>query len=575
MLLELNIRNIALIEKLRVEFGPGLNVLTGETGAGKSIVVDSVNLALGERADRELIRTGAEKASVQAVFEVGDNPRVLRLLDEFGLSDEDGLLVISRELSASGRNICRISGSVVPLSQLKQITALLVDVHGQHQHQSLMIPARHLHFLDCYGDGEHMRKMDEVRRLYGEYAEIKKRLEQFTGDKMERERRIDMLRFQLEEIEAVRVKPGEDEKLEQQNRLLSNAEKIASSVETAYSLVYLGSGRSPSAQEALRRASSAMGAIAPLDERFEGLQKRLEELYYSAQDVGYELQDVKDGLEYDPAQADRVADRLDALNRLKRKYGPELSDVIAFREDVREQLSLIEEGDEQLERLNRKYNQAREALASASAALSESRRALACGFVEKMLGQLGELGMERVRFQVRFQTPPDMESAFSAHGVDNVEFMISPNPGEPVKPLAHVASGGELSRIMLALKAIAADHDDVHCMIFDEIDTGISGRMAQVVGEKMATIALDRQVICVTHLPQIAALGDQHFVVEKQTDGQRTDSSVRKLDDEGRIKELARMVGGADNGDSSLAHARNMLLSARKVVEDLRAAQRM
>ena len=208
MLLELNIRNIALIEKLRVEFGPGLNVLTGETGAGKSIVVDSVNLALGERADRELIRTGAEKASVQAVFEVGDNPRVLRLLDEFGLSDEDGLLVISRELSASGRNICRISGSVVPLSQLKQITALLVDVHGQHQHQSLMIPARHLHFLDCYGDGEHMRKMDEVRRLYGEYAEIKKRLEQFTGDKMERERRIDMLRFQLEEIEAVRVSPG-------------------------------------------------------------------------------------------------------------------------------------------------------------------------------------------------------------------------------------------------------------------------------------------------------------------------------------------------------------------------------
>ncbi len=261
MLLELNIRNIALIEKLRVEFGPGLNVLTGETGAGKSIVVDSVNLALGERADRELIRTGAEKASVQAVFEVGDNPRVLRLLDEFGLSDEDGLLVISRELSASGRNICRISGSVVPLSQLKQITALLVDVHGQHQHQSLMIPARHLHFLDCYGDEEHMRKMDEVRRLYGEYAEIKKRLEQFTGDKMERERRIDMLRFQLEEIEAVRVKPGEDEKLEQQNRLLSNAEKIASSVETAYSLVYLAAGGRPAPR---RRSGGLLRPWAPL-----------------------------------------------------------------------------------------------------------------------------------------------------------------------------------------------------------------------------------------------------------------------------------------------------------------------
>ncbi len=262
-----------------------------------------------------------------------------------------------------------------------------------------------------------------------------------------------------------------------------------------------------------------------------------------------------------------MAGRLDALNRLKRKYGPELSDVIAFREDVREQLSLIEEGDEQLERLNRKYNQAREALASASAALSESRRALACGFVEKMLGQLGELGMERVRFQVRFQTPPDMESAFSAHGVDNVEFMISPNPGEPVKPLAHVASGGELSRIMLALKAIAADHDDVHCMIFDEIDTGISGRTAQKVSEKMALLGKRHQVLCITHLAQIAAMADAHYLIEKQINDNKTTTEIRLLGEDESIQELSRILGGAKITEAVQSTAKEM----KKLAENMKS----
>lgn len=570
MLLELNIKNIALIEQLRVEFSPGFNVLTGETGAGKSIVVDSVNLALGGRADRELIRNGTERAMVQAVFDVSGNERLRSLLDELGLVAEDGLLTVARELSSSGRNLCRVSGCVVPLNQLKQITALLVDVHGQHEHQSLLVPARHLGYLDVSGDETHQALRAQVRAQYELYAQLTRQVAELTGSKMERERQADMYRFQLDEIEKARVKPGEDEKLERQNRLMENAEKIASSVQTAYQLVYQGRERAPSAQESLKRAFDAMSGISGLDERFGMLSGRLEELYYASQDVGYELQDLSEGLDYDPVQGERVAARLDVLNRLKRKYGPELSDVIAFREQVRTQLEQIEDGDGRLEALGKQLAACVAEMKRLSGELSDSRKRLAVSFTRNMLDQLGDLGMARVRFQVCFEGSPDEERDFSPRGTDRVEFLISPNPGEPVKPLSQIASGGELSRIMLALKAIAADREDVDTMIFDEIDTGISGRMAQVVGEKMAAIAKSRQVICVTHLPQIAALGDAHYLVEKQVVGERTDSTVRSLTREGRIQELARMVGGAEDTKTGHQHAESMLLSAQKLVQALR-----
>ncbi len=555
-----------------MELGSGLNVLTGETGAGKSIVVDSVNLALGGRADRDLIRTGSDKATVQAVFDIAGNEKVCEYLADIGLEDEDGMLVISRELSASGRNICRVSGSVVPLAQLKQLTTLLVDMHGQHEHQSLLSAGNHLNYLDNFGGAEHAQKMQMVKAVYLEYKSTQKQLKKLSEDKADRERRLDLIRFQLEEIEVVRLKPDEDSKLEKQNRLLENAEKIADSVNSAYNLVYMGSDRSPSAQESLRSAADSLSLIAEVDERYNDLYRRLDEAYYLVQDIGYELQNARDGIEYDPDRAEKVAARLDTINRLKKKYGPDLGDVIAFRETLKRDLEMIEEGDEALERLSKKLEEDKKKLVAANKDLSESRRALACKFVEKMLVQLQDLGMERVRFQVHFEPNTDEESAFTERGNDVVEFLISPNPGEPVKPLANVASGGELSRIMLALKVIAADQEGVDCMIFDEIDTGISGRMAQVVGEKMAAIAAKRQVICVTHLPQIAALGDEQFVVEKQIQSERTDSSVHRLDRAGRISELARMVGGADQGESGLIHAENMLDSAQKRVEEIRSS---
>lgn len=349
MLMELNIRNIALIERLRVEFSPGLNVMTGETGAGKSIVIDSVNLALGGRADRELIRSGADKAAVQAVFDVRGNERVSALLDSWGYEAEDGYLTVSRELSVSGRNLCRIGASVATLAQLKQITGILVELHGQHEHQELMSSSRHLSILDAFGDGEHRERMKRVQMLYGEYMTASKEMEALSAELKERTLTMDILSRQLEELQTMKLRRGEDEKLERQFRLMENAEKISSGVERAYHLVYAGSERAPSVQEALRKAAAAMSSIADLDERFAEMSRRLDEMYYQAQDTGYELQDMMESLDFDEAAFDRIGERLTALEAVKRKYGPTLDQVIDFRDEAEKRLSALQQGDERME----------------------------------------------------------------------------------------------------------------------------------------------------------------------------------------------------------------------------------
>lgn len=565
MLLELNIRNIALIERLRIEFQPGLNVLTGETGAGKSIVIDSVNLALGGRADRELIRTGADRASVQAVFDVRGNERVAALLDEWGMEAEDGYLAVGRELSAGGRNLCRIGGEVATLSQIRQLTGLLVELHGQHEHQELMSASRHMAILDAFGDEHHKSLMRAVQRLYAEYMAVKGELDALSAELRERAFTMDVLSRQVEEIRALKIKEGEDEKLEKQFRLMENAEKISSGVEKAYHLVYAGGERAPSVQEALRRASQAMSTIADIDERFAEMSRRLDEMYYAAQDAGYELQDMMEGLDFDPAAFDRVGARLDALEKIKDKYGPTLKDVIAFRDASEARLNTLQQGDERMAELKEKLADVDKRMMAACVELTASRRVLAAAFEKNVTSQLTELGMSKVRFQTRFLIPEQDKQRLSPQGADQVEFLISPNPGEPLKPLSSTASGGELSRVMLAIKAVMAEREQVGTMIFDEIDTGVSGRMAQVVGEKMSGIARHRQVIAVSHLPQIAALGDAHFLVEKRVTDGRTGSSVRLLDDEGRVMELARMVGGAGDPESGIQHARNMLAAAKAI----------
>lgn len=565
MLVELTIKNIALIESLRIEFSQGFNVLTGETGAGKSIVVDSVNLALGGRADRDMIRTGADKGMVQALFDLSGNAQAKRFAEELGLDTEDDMIAVSRELSRSGRNICRISGIIMPLNTLKQLTGMLVDVHGQHEHQALMNPARHMDFLDDFGGAVVSEKKEKVAALYGVRSKIASELKKLMSDVSEKERLSDMLGFQVQEISAAKLKVGEEEKLSRKLSMLENSEKIRTGVENAYMLVYQGDGRGPSAQEAILRAAESLDHIAALDEKFNNLAGRLRELYYSVQDAGYELQAMLDGLNYDPEMLDKIANRLDLIRRMERKYGATVEDVIKFGADAAARLGELKSSDESIELLKKQYRQADADLKEACGELSILRKASAERLAEQICKQLADLGMGKTRFEVRVEP----EAKPLSTGMDRVEFMISPNPGEPLRPLAAIASGGEISRIMLALKAIAMDCDGVDSMIFDEIDTGVSGRMAQTVGEKMCLIAKNKQVLCVTHLPQIAALGDTHFLVEKIAGENRTDTNVRCLDKIGRIRELSRLVGGAEDSESSLSHAEHMLDDAAATKKQL------
>lgn len=561
MLLELTIRNIALIESLRIEFAQGFNVLTGETGSGKSIVVDCVNLVLGGRADRDFVRTGAEKGSVQALFDITGNERAQALAESLGVDCTDGLLAVSRELSRSGRNVCRISGVILPLSTLRQLTSLLLDIHGQHEHQSLMNPAKHIEFLDAFGDSNHQALREKVASLHAERSSAANALKKLMGDVAEKERLADMLSFQVNEIVSAKLKKGEEEKLSAKLRILENSEKIKTGVETAYVMTYRGDGRMISAQEALLRAADSMEGLSSIDPRYAELAARLRELYYSVQDVGYELQDVLDHLSFDPALIDKISERLDLIDKLERKYGPNLDDVIAFGEQAAARLAAIQSSDANIDAQKKQLKKIDAALKSACEQLTISRKALSEKLATAIMEQLRDLGMGKTRFEIRVEPEPRPLS----NGADCVEFMISPNPGEPLKSLASIASGGELSRIMLAMKAIAMDVDGVDSMVFDEIDTGVSGRMAQVVGEKMCRIACNRQVLCVTHLPQIAALGNAHFIVEKRSDSEHTETLVRRLDEDGRIHELSRLVGGAEDSESSLSHAAHMLEEADKV----------
>ena len=561
MLLELNIANIALIESLRIEFAQGFNVLTGETGSGKSIVVDCMNLVLGGRADRDFVRTGAEKGSVQALFDIAKNSAAKAILGEMDIDCEDGMVAVSREISRSGRNICRISGVIVPLNTLRRLTGTLLDIHGQHEHQSLLDPAKHIAFLDAYGDNRHNELRVQAAKLHSERVKIESELKKNMLDAAERERLSDMLGFQIQEIASAKLKKGEEERLIARLRILENSEKIRTNVETAYEATYAGAGRTPSAQELLLRAANAMDKLSQIDERYAELGLRLREMVYSVQDAGYELRDILDHMESDPELIEKVSKRLETIDRLERKYGPNLDDVLNFYASAVERLESIQTGDAHIDALKAELAKKDAELDEVCTLLTASRRELAQRLAQAVMQQLRDLGMGRARLEIRIESLPRP----TANGLDSVEFLISANPGEPLKPMASVASGGELSRIMLALKAISMEADGVDSMVFDEIDTGVSGRMAQTVGEKMCAIARDHQVLCVTHLPQIAALGDAHFVVEKHTDGTTTETLVRQLDSEGRIHELSRLVGGAEDSTSSLSHAKHMLEDAECV----------
>ena len=553
MLNRLSIKNVALIERLNIEFDDGFNVLTGETGAGKSIIIDAVNLALGERASKELIKSGADKACVEAEFDIGTLPAVRQIMRENELDPEDGL-IISRELSASGKNVCRINGTLVNLATLKHITDLLVDVHGQHEHQSLLSQNRHIAFLDAFCHDTVDPIKSQVKELYGEYKSARDALLGGFSSEDERAREMDILRYQISEIEKAALTEAEEASLNEEKGMLMNAEKIMAALQAGCEALTGDGG----AVDLVKRASGSMGGIAGLSAEYNDAAKKLEEAYYAVQDIGYALQDMRNSFEFDPMRIDEIQQRLEVYSSIKKKYGPDIADVEAFLTSSKVRLDELENASEKRAQLERKLNQISERYMQTASELTAVRKTAAINLQDELLGQLKDLGMEKARFEVDFE---HVES-FGANGMDKVEFTMSANPGEALKPLEKVASGGEMSRIMLAFKAIAARADSIPTLIFDEIDTGISGRIASVVGGKMVNISDSHQVLCVTHLPQIAALADAHFMVEKSDDGEHTKTDMRRLSLEERYAYLARMMDGAQNSTLAYEHARELITAS-------------
>ena len=549
MLISLSIRNIALMDEMQAEFTSGLHVLTGETGAGKSILVDAVALLLGGRAQKELIRTGETKARVEGVFDLSDCPAALALLREQEL-DEGGELILSREITAQGRSACRANGALLPLSQYQLIAAQLMDIHGQHEHQSLMDEKNHLGILDATGDETHRQLLQTVKSDYEAWHECRKKLDELRKRSAEAGERMELLRIRQKELKGAKLIPGEEDDLARERDRFRHAEKIEKGLREAFEQVY--DGASP-AVEALREAANALKPIEELDPAYAALRGRLEGLYYEAEDAGLTLRELLSSLDSDPDRLETVQARLDLIRRLSRKYGGASSaEMIEKLKEIEQELSAFESLDGDLDDWTRREKTLGAAYKQSAARLTEARKALSRKFETEMEKQLRDLNMAGTRFQVSLPAcPPGPE------GSETAAFQIAPNRGEDMQPLSKIASGGELSRLMLAIKSVAAKREGVPSMIFDEIDTGISGRAAQVVGEKMAAIARERQVLCVTHLQQIAALADHHYLVEKYFDGNRTRTRLTALSGEARVNEIARMLGG--DPDSARAHAREML----------------
>ena len=567
MLAALEIRNIALIDRLSLQLEPGLNVLTGETGAGKTIIIDSINLALGGRADRELIRTGEDSAEVVALFELENGSPVYAALAEMGIECEDGQLVISRQLSASGRNLCRIGDRLASLAQLKQVTGRLVEMHGQHEHQALADPQAQLEYLDSFARGELAELKSQIAAQYHIWRDIRSQIKRLNVTGEEAQRRTELLRFQLSELEALKLKQGEDTRLQMRLDELKQFERTGDAMEAANAAL---DGERGSVLDRMRKAVNALERVADAGPGYEKLSNKLSEILYQLEDAAYEVRAMFEAQDFDPQLMEKIERRLSQLNSAKIKYGPTLDDVIARQQSIEEELDDIANAEKKRHELQQKLKPEQARLIELCQQLTDARAEAGKRFSDAIKRELADLGMAKTEFTVQV-TPHRQASAISPGGWDTVEFLMSANVGEALRPLSRIASGGELSRTMLALKAIAAESDATGTMIFDEIDTGISGRITQAVGEKMAAIAGGRQVIAITHQAPIAALADQEYLVRKQEREGRVYTEVVPLNSEQRVMELARIMGGDD--EASVNHARSMLQRAEARRAQLRENQ--
>ncbi|MFA0816056.1 MAG: DNA repair protein RecN [Anaerofustis sp.] len=556
MLLTLNIKNYAIIDQLSIDFSEGLNVLTGETGAGKSIIVGALSLALGYRANTDAIRTGADRITVQALFSYDvDDAAVQQIFDEFGITSEDHTVLLTREIYANGRNVCRVNDVLINVLTLKSISAYLVDIHGQHEHQKLLNQETHIDFLDAYA-GESIQTMKhETSVRYEEMKRAERELHMLIEKEKDARAKEDEVREHLKEINSLNLVVGEDEKLEERKKILSNSEKLFELTTSVYSLLY---GSERNICDRLTEANNKLEAISEIDGSLKTDSQALNDALISVQEIVYSLRDYKDSIEFNPSELDNLETRLNKIDHLKRKYGQTIEEILEQADEYHSFLSLIENGEEQLAAARKRYDNNVASYLDSAIELSKGRKNAADRLTKRLMNNLNELAMPNAQFLISFEDTRKY-NRLSPNGIDGVQFLISTNIGQEKKPLSKIASGGEVSRIMLAIKSIMADADHTDTLIFDEIDTGISGRTAQIVAEKMSELSRSHQILCITHLSQIASMADTHFLIEKSVIGNETYTSFKKLDYEGRTFELARMLGGVHVTETTLTHASEML----------------
>ena len=543
MLVCMNIKNVALIDTLEIEWKPRMTVLTGETGAGKSIIIDCVNLLLGARSDKTLVRYGTDKARIQGVFSVDRD--ISDMLENEGIEADGDTVLIDREISVEGRNICRINGMIVTQNFLREIGTRLINIHGQHDSQALLTADKHIDFLDEYAGID----FSEYTGLYNERKEILLKIENLSRSGQEREQRIDLLSYQTEEIAKAEIRAGEEEELKGRRLVIENAEKLAASVNEAYSLLYGDN----CAYDMLSRAISSLERISGIDAGLDKIISGIADVKYTVEDGAHELGRYLDSIDFDENELNEIEEQLDIISKLKRKYGNSEQEIIDYYEKAAAELDVLKNSEEMTEEAAEQLKEVEKKLKNAALKISEARKKYSKKLQDEVEKVLSELDMPKIKFEVKLK-PCD---GFTSKGTETAEFLICPNVGEEMKPLVKIASGGELSRIMLAIKSVISDNVDT--LIFDEIDTGVSGNAAKRIAVKLSELAKKRQVICVSHSPQIAAVSDNHLLISKSTEGKRTVTSVKMLSDEERIYEIARITDGNDITETSLKHAKEMM----------------
>ncbi|MFJ7646569.1 DNA repair protein RecN [Lysinibacillus sp. NPDC097279] len=563
MLRELSIRNFAIIEDLTVSFSDGLTVLTGETGAGKSIIIDAVHLLAGGRGNSEFIRHGAKKAELGGLFQISSAAHpVYKKLEEAGIEIEEDSIILRRDLNDSGKSVCRVNGKLVPLSVLRDIGASLIDIHGQHENQELMDEKQHIYLLDHFAEEQLAPILEKYSKQYSEYRALKKELATISIDEQLMAQRIDLYQFQMKELEDANLKLGEEDELLDERRRLMNFNKIFERSSAAYEAIQ-------GETKGLDWIGAAMGALddaATIDEQFKEASESVTTAFYALQDAAYQVKNVLDELEFDPARLNEVEQRLALFQNLKRKYGSTVEEMIAYYEKIKTELGELLNRDEILQVKERKVLEMEVVLSELAEELSHVRKEAANDLSEAIMAELRELHMEKAKFIVNFDALP----YFDVNGKDQVVFYISTNVGEPPKSLPKIASGGELSRMMLALKTIFSSSNGVTSIIFDEVDTGVSGRVAQAIAEKIAAISVNSQVLCISHLPQVAAMADHHYFIKKEVEHDRTFTSLAEIDTHARIEEVSRMMSGAEITELTLQHATELLKMANERKKHMR-----